>query len=210
MIIILKKDCNLIKVIFFLLVITLLFITNSFASTYPIPTEEIIKPEQQAKYFEKYLGWIEVGKTKKELLEKYIGEGYSIKNNSGEKVYFIDKKNKRTLIVETNYKDIIEVALYKSEIELPPNIKNISEIKTSRLLNIKNLMTSMGSRIGFNGVRIIGAYGRPSVEIIGNSFKELKYIMLGSYNRDLDFVYLEYSFRLRKNKVYEIRIENGR
>lgn len=210
MIIIRKKDFNLIKVIFFLLVITPLFINGSLASTYPISTEEIITPNQQAKYFEKYLGWIEVGKTKKELLERYIGEGYSIKNNSGEKVYFIDKKNNRTLIIETNYKDIIEVALYKSEIELPPNIKNIDEIKTSKLLNIKNLMTSMGSRIGFNGVRIIGAYGRPSVEITGREFKELKYIMLGSYNKDLDFVYLEYSFRLRKNKVYEIRIENGR
>jgi hypothetical protein len=210
MIINLKKDFNLIKVIFLLLVITPLFIIDSFASTYPISPEEIIKENQQAKYFEKYLGWIEVGKTKKELLEKYIGKGYTIKNNKGEKVYFIDKKNKRTLIVETNYKDIIEVALYKSEIELPPNIKSLNEIKTSKLLNIKNLMTSMGSRIGFNGIRIIGAYGRPSVEIIGSDFKELKYIILGSYNKDLDFVYLEYSFRLKKNKVYEIRIENGR
>lgn len=206
----LKKDCSLINRIFLPVLIAFLFSNNSFASAYPIQKEEFIKPDQQAKYFEKYLGWIEVGKTKKELLERYIGEGYSIKNTNGEKVYYIDKKNNRTLIIETNYKDIIEVALYKSEIELPPNIKNIDEIKTSRLLNIKNLMTSMGSRIGFNGVRIIGAYGRPSVEIIGNDFKELKYIMLGSYNKDLDFIYLEYSFRLRKNKVYEIRIENGR
>lgn len=206
----LKKDFNLIKVLFLSLIITLSHITKSFSSTYPISPEEIIKPNQQAKYFEKYLGWIEVGKTKKDLLEKYIGEGYSIKNNKGERVYFIDKKNNRTLIIETNYKDIIEVVLYKSEIELPPNIKSVDEIKTSKLLNIKNLMTSMGSRIGFNGVRIIGAYGRPSVEIIGSDFKELKYIMLGSYNKDLDFVYLEYSFRLKKNKVYEIRIENGR
>ncbi|MFN4151329.1 MAG: hypothetical protein ACK4IX_10335, partial [Candidatus Sericytochromatia bacterium] len=100
MIINLKKDFNLVKAIFLLLFITPLFMTNSFASTYPIQTEEIIKRDQQAKYFEKYLGWIEVGKTKKELLEKYIGEGYSIKNSNGEKVYFIDKKNKRTLIVE--------------------------------------------------------------------------------------------------------------
>lgn len=191
----------------FLLIISPLFIKNSFALN---SEQNQIKEDQQAKYFEKYLGWIEVGKTKKSLLEKYIGEGYSIKTDSGEKTYYIDPKNYRTLIIETNYKDIIEIVTYKADIELPPSIKSINELKISRLLNIKNLMTSMGSRIGFSSVRIIGAYGRPSLEFKDNNYKKLKYIMLGSYHKELDFVYLEYSFTLINNKVYEIRIENGR
>jgi hypothetical protein len=187
-----------------------LFLDKAFASTKPIDPKEIISKDQQATFFEKYLGWIEVGKTSRELLELYIGEGYAEKTASGEKVYYIDNKNKRTLIIETNYKGIIEVATYKAFIELPKVIENINQLKISKKTNIKNLMTSMGSRLGYSSVRVMNAYGRPSVEIFGENYKELKYIMLGSYKKDIDFVYLEYSFILKKNKVVEIRIENGK
>lgn len=175
-----------------------------------VSPEDIIKPEQQANYFEKYLGVMEVGKTKKELLELYIGEGYPVKQKVGDVVYYLDKKNNKTLIIETNHQGIIEVATYKNGLELPPGVKSIDEIKISKKMNLKNLMTSMGSRMGYNPSRIMGAYGRPSVEITDKNQREFKYIMLGNLNKKMDFVYLEYSFVFLKNKVVEIRIENGK
>ncbi|MFN8578159.1 MAG: hypothetical protein U0354_15080 [Candidatus Sericytochromatia bacterium] len=193
-----------------LLFTSLSFNAYAFSKQELVSPEDIIRPEQQANYFEKYLGVMEVGKTKKSLLELYIGEGYSIKQSTGEKVYYLDKKNNKTLIIETNHQGIIEIATYKNGLELPPNVKNIDEIKVSKRMNLKNLMTSMGSRMGYNPYRIMGAYGRPSVEIKDKDTREFKYIMLGNLNKKIDFVYLEYSFVFQKNKVVEIRIENGK
>ncbi|MBC7473379.1 MAG: hypothetical protein H7263_03745 [Candidatus Sericytochromatia bacterium] len=174
-----------------------------------VSPEDIIKKEQQAQYFEKWLGVIEVGKTTKKYLELYTGEGETIKKPEGEKSYYIDKKNNKTLIVETNHQDVIEVATYKNYIDLPSK-KKLDEIKSSKKMNIKNLMTSMGSRMGYSPTRIMNAYGRPSVEVSNKDEREFKYIMLGNFNPKLDFVYLEYSFLFKKNKVAEIRIENGK
>lgn len=193
-----------------LLFTSLSFNAYAFSKQELVSPEDIIRPEQQANYFEKYLGVMEVGKTKKSLLELYIGEGYPIKQSTGEKVYYLDKKNNKTLIIETNHQGIIEIATYKNGLELPPNVKNIDEIKISKRMNLKNLMTSMGSRMGYNPSRIMGAYGRPSVEIKDKDVREFKYIMLGNLNKKIDFVYLEYSFIFLKNKVIEIRIENGK
>ncbi|MFN8673283.1 MAG: hypothetical protein U0457_14525 [Candidatus Sericytochromatia bacterium] len=182
----------------------------AYANTNPIDPNDIISKELEAQYFEKYLGYIEVGTTTKTELEEYIGEGIPTKTSSGEKVYYIDTKNKRTLIIDTDFKGRIEVAHYKAFVELPPNVKKLDDIKLSKKLNIKNFMTSMGSRIGYNTTMIMNAYGRPSVELINKDEKELKYIMIGSNHKDQNFVYLEYAFRLKKNKVQEIRIENGK
>ncbi|MEK7434703.1 MAG: hypothetical protein AABZ74_16330 [Cyanobacteriota bacterium] len=187
-----------------------LFSMSSYATTTPITPEEIITKDLEAQYFEKYLGYIEVGTTTRTELEEYIGDGIANKTVSGERVYYIDTKNKRTLIIETDFKGRIEVAHYKSFIELPSSIKKIEDIKLSKKLNIKNFMTSMGSRIGYNSTMIMNAYGRPSVEVFDKDEKELKYIMLGSNHKNQNFVYLEYSFKLKKNKVQEIRIENGK
>lgn len=189
---------------------SLTFNANAFSRQELVSPEELIRPEQQAKYFEKYLGVMEIGKTKRSLLELYIGEGYAIKQSIGEKVYYLDKKNNKTLIIETNHQGVIEIATYKDGLELPPGVKSIDEIKISKKMNLKNLMTSMGSRMGYNPTRIMGAYGRPSVEVKDKDQREFKYIMLGNLNKKMDFVYLEYSFLFVKNKVVEIRIENGK
>lgn len=189
------------------------FTLNSYAMTRDtsiVSPEDIISPSQQANYFEKYLGVMEIGTTKKKLLELYTGPGYAIKQNTGEKVYYFDTKNNRTLIIETNHQDVIEIAEIKVGIELPPGVKNISGIKLSKKINLKNVMTSMGSRMGYNTSRIMSAYGRPSVEIKDKDKREFKYIMLGNLNPKLNFVYLEYSFIFIKNKVVSIRIENGK
>lgn len=175
-----------------------------------VSPEDIISSSQQASYFEKYLGVMEVGKTKKELLELYTGEGYPVKKSTGEEIYYFDRKNNRTLIIETNHQSVIEVAEVKVGISLPPGIKTVDGIKTSKKINLKNIMTSMGSRMGYNTSRIMSAYGRPSVEIKDKDKREFKYIMLGNLNPKLDFVYLEYSFIFIKNKVVSIRIENGK
>lgn len=180
------------------------------AKTTPVTPEDVISKTLEAQYFEKYLGYIEVGTTTRKDLEDYIGDGISLKTNAGEKVYYIDTKNKRTLIIETDFKGRIEVAHYKAYVELPPTIKKPENVKLSRKLNIKNFMTSMGSRIGYNSTMIMNAYGRPSVEIVDKDEKELKYIMLGSYHPTQNFIYLEYSFKLKKNKLVEMRIENGK
>lgn len=187
-----------------------LYAANVNATTNPVAPEDVITRSLEAQYFEKYLGYIEVGTTTRKDLEDYIGEGIALKTNSGEKVYYIDTKNKRTLIIETDFKGRIEVAHYKAYVELPPTIKKPEEVRLSKKLNIKNFMTSMGSRIGYNTTMILNAYGRPSVEIIDRDEKELKYIMLGSYHPTKNFIYLEYSFKLVKNKITEIRIENGK
>jgi hypothetical protein len=189
---------------------SLSFNAQAFSRQDLVEPQDIIRPEQQANYFEKYLGVMEVGKTKRSLLELYIGEGYPIKQSTGEKVYYLDKKNNKTLIIETNHQGIIEIATYKNGLELPLGVKSIDEIKISKKMNLKNLMTSMGSRMGYNATRIMGAYGRPSVEIKYKDQREFKYIMLGNLSKNIDFVYLEYSFVFQKNKVVEIRIENGK
>lgn len=189
---------------------SLSFNAQAFSRQDLVEPQDIIRPEQQANYFEKYLGVMEVGKTKRSLLELYIGEGYPIKQSTGEKVYYLDKKNNKTLIIETNHQGIIEIATYKNGLELPLGVKSIDEIKISKKMNLKNLMTSMGSRMGYNATRIMGAYGRPSVEIKYKDQREFKYIMLGNLSKSIDFVYLEYSFVFQKNKVVEIRIENGK
>jgi hypothetical protein len=126
------------------------------------------------------------------------------------KFIILIKKNNKTLIIETNHQGIIEIATYKNGLELPLGVKSIDEIKISKKMNLKNLMTSMGSRMGYNATRIMGAYGRPSVEIKYKDQREFKYIMLGNLSKSIDFVYLEYSFVFQKNKVVEIRIENGK
>ena len=175
-----------------------------------VSPEDIIKPDQQAQYFEKWLGVIEVGTTTRKYLELYTGEGNVVKRPIGDKVYYIDKVTSKTLIIETNHQDVIEVTTYKNYIELPPGVKSISSVKSSKKMNIKNLMTSMGSRMGYTPTRIISAYGRPSVEVLSKNEREFKYIMLGNYHPKKDFVYLEYSFVFKKNKLAEIRIENGK
>lgn len=170
----------------------------------------ISSSEKQADYPEKYLGVIEVGETTKKILELYIGEGFTIKLPYGEITYYLDPKNNKTLIIHTDQNDVIEVVTYKNKLELPPGIKDIKQLKISSKMNIKNLMTSMGSRMGFNYMRIIGAYGRPSVESKNKNEREVKYIKAGNLNSENDFVYLEYSFKLVNNKTVEIRIENGK
>jgi hypothetical protein len=187
-----------------------LYAVNVSATTTPVAPEDVISKSLEAQYFEKYLGYIEVGTTTRKDLEEYIGEGVATKTQSGEKVYYIDTKNKRTLIIETDFKGRIEVAHYKAYVDLPTSIKKPEEVRLSKKLNIKNFMTSMGSRIGYNTTMLLNAYGRPSVEIIDRDDKELKYIMLGSYHPTKNFIYLEYSFKLVKNKITEIRIENGK
>lgn len=176
-----------------------------------VSPQDIIKPEQEAQYFEKWLGVIEVGTTKKKYLELYTGQGETIKKIGGEVSYYYDKKNYKTLIVETNLQDIIEVVTYINGIQLPPGFKSVNDVKSWSKINIKNLMTSMGSRMGYSPARIMSAYGRPSVEIyLDKNEREFKYIMLGNLHPKLNFVYLEYSFLFKNNKVSEIRIENGR
>jgi hypothetical protein len=71
---------------------SLSFNAQAFSRQDLVEPQDIIRPEQQANYFEKYLGVMEVGKTKRSLLELYIGEGYPIKQSTGEKVYYLDKK----------------------------------------------------------------------------------------------------------------------
>ncbi len=188
------------------------FSLNSFSITRNkvLSPEDIISPSQQANYFEKYLGVMEVGKTKRQLLELYTGEGYVSKKSTGYEIYYFDKKNNRTLIVEVNHQDIIEVAEIRAGLSLPTGIKNINQIKDSKKINLKNVMTSMGSRMGYSSSRIMSAYGKPSVEIKDKDKREFKYIMLGNLNPKLNFVYLEYSFIFVKNKVVSIRIENGK
>jgi hypothetical protein len=200
---------NLVKLLISFL-FTTLFCSQAIASSITVSPEDIISEKQQAQYFEKYLGAIEVGTTTKKQLELYIGQGYSVKLPTGERTYYIDPKNKKSLIIDSNKKDVIEVADYRSYLVLPPNIKDINQIKVSSRLNIKNLMTSMGSRMGYNYSRIVSSYGKPSVEINDKDTRDLKYIKLGSFSSDINFVYLEYSFRLKNNKVVEIRIENGK
>lgn len=190
--------------------ISMSFIAPVWASSLSVSPEDVLSAKQQANYFENRLGVIAVGETPLEILERYIGIGEKIAKKRGEKVYYVDPKNKRTLIVDVNSQGLIEVVNYKSYIELPPGVDDIDKIKISDKLNIKNLMTSMGSRIGYNYSRIVGAYGRPSVEVTEKGNRELKYIKLGSLNSKHDFVYLEYSFRLKNNQVVEIRIENGK
>jgi len=184
----------------------------SFGSDLPVNPAMVITPKQEADYFENRLGVIEVGITTKELLERYTGIGEEQPKKFGETVYYLDPVNKKTLIIETNRKGVIEVARYKNFIELPPGKKSIADVKISAKPNIKNLMTSKGSRLGYNYMRIINGYGRPSVDINykekGTKIRELKYILLGEQSED-DYIYLEYSFRLENNKVTEIRIENG-
>ncbi len=180
------------------------------SSSINISPEDIITPKQQAKYFENRLGAIEVGVTDMKTLEWYIGEGETVKNGNRERTYYVDPKNHKTLIADTNSQGIIEVVTYRGYVDLPPGYTNPKEIKISKKINIKNLMTSTGSRIGYSYSRIMSAYGKPSVDIKNKNSRELKYIMLGSLHNEIDFVYLEYSFRLLNNKVVEIRIENGK
>jgi hypothetical protein len=180
------------------------------SSSINLSPQDIITPKQQAKYFENRLGAIEVGVTDMKTLEWYIGEGEDVKNGNTERTYYVDTKNNKTLIVDTTSQGIIEVVTYRGYVDLPPGYSDPKEIKVSKKLNIKNLMTSTGSRIGYSYSRIISAYGKPSVDIKNKNLRELKYIMLGSLHSDIDFVYLEYSFRLVNNKVVEIRIENGK
>jgi hypothetical protein len=200
-----------IKNLIYSILITFTFCMSAFASSITKQEpDDIISPAQQAQIFENRLGAIEVGVTTKKVLEQFIGEGESVKELLNEKVYYIDPKNKKTLVVYVNKKGIIEVADYKNYIELPPGKKDISQVKIPRQLNIKNLMTSMGSRMGYTYSRIVNSYGRPSVENTSRKDRQIKYIKMGSLDSDIDFVYLEYSFKLVNNKVVEIRIENGK
>lgn len=56
----------------------------------------------EASYAEKYLGVIEVGTTTIDILEWYIGKGYKIENENEKIVYYVDVKNKKTLILYLN------------------------------------------------------------------------------------------------------------
>jgi hypothetical protein len=199
-----------IKNLIYGIIISLSFCFSAFASNTAIVPGNVLLPSKQANIFENRLGAIEVGVTTKKVLEQYIGEGESIKGLVEETVYYIDPKYKKTLIVNVDSKGVITVANYKNFIELPPGKSNINQVKISKRLNIKNLMTSMGSRMGYTNSRIVNSYGRPSVELTSESERQLKYIKTGSIDSPIDFVYLEYSFRLVNNKVVEIRIENGK
>lgn len=188
-----------ILVIFFLV----FFIKNSYAKE-----PKYIYEHGEANYAEKYLGVIEVGATTLYTLELYIGEGYKIENETGKTVYYIDTKNNKTLIVYTNLDNIIEKIIYRNKAELPKGLKSFSQLKMSKKLNIKNLFTSTGSRLSYSYQRIIGAYGKPTQEIIYDNEKILKYIKKGKPSSNI--VYLEYSFRIIKNKTFEIIMENSR
>jgi hypothetical protein len=199
-----------VKNLIYSLIISFGFGTGALASSITQPAPDVILSSQQAQIFENRLGAIEVGITTKKVLEQYIGEGESIKTKSGEQIYYIDPKNKKTLVVFVTPKGVIEIAEYKNFIQLPPGKTDLSQVKISKKLNIKNLMTSMGSRMGYPYSRIVNSYGRPSAEQTFKNGRQLKYIKMSTMDSDIDFVYLEYSFRLLKDKVVEIRIENGK
>lgn len=91
---------------------------------------------------------------------------------------------------------------------MPPGLKSFNQLEMSKKLNIKNLFTSTGSRLGYSYQRIVGAYGKPTKEIIYDNEKILKYIKRGIPSSNI--VYLEYSFRLINNKTFEISMENSR
>lgn len=207
---IIKKKFRIKNLIYSILIIFTFCFEASALSIRSPAQDEIISPENQAHFFENRLGAIEVGVTTKKILEQYIGEGESVKNLYSEQIYYIDPQNKKTLIVTINSKGIIEIANYKNFIELPPGKKDINQIKISKRLNIKNLMTSMGSRMGYPYSRIANSYGRPSVDITSKKDRQVKYVKVSTLDSDIDFIYLEYSFKLVNNKVVEIRIENGR
>lgn len=184
------------------LIFLLILSVNSYAEE---KKPKYIYENAEAIYAEKYLGVIEVGATSINLLELYIGKGYEIGNT----IYYIDNINSRTLIVYINSNNIIEKIIYKAKAELPKGIKSFNEIKMSKKLNIKNLFTSTGSRLNYSYQRIIGAYGKPTNEIIyDNNERLVKYIKRGKPASN--FVYIEYSFRLINNKTIEITMENSR
>lgn len=188
-----------ILIIFFLL----FFIKNSYSKE-----AKYIYEHGEANYAEKYLGAIEVGTTTIDTLEWYIGEGYKIEKEDEKIIYYVDTKNNKTLIVYVNQENVIEQIIYRNKAELPPGLKNFSQLKMSKKLNIKNLFTSTGSRLGYSYQRIVSAYGKPTKEIVYDNEKVLKYIKKGKPSSNI--VYLEYSFRLINNKTFEIRMENSR
>jgi hypothetical protein len=189
-----------------LIIYCLLFIT--FVSYSYSKEPKYVYEYKEVDYEEKYLGIIEVGATTLSLLEFYIGEGYKIESDNGKTIYYVDTKNNRTLIVYTNQSNVIEKIIYRNKAELPPGIKTLNEIKMSKKLNIKNLFTSTGSRLGYSYQRIVSAYGKPTKEIVYDNERVLKYIKKGKPTSNI--VYLEYSFRIIKNKTFEISIENSR